>query len=190
VRTARRDGVWTQTADGQILSKYLNSFHFYLVDRMSSNFENTQQSIDPFPHDDVEPATSPPLRTPKAYLEWKGKEFPLFLGTNVVGKRQQYVNVWLAQNSVSDKHATIEIEEDGDGFLSVSLRDLLSTNGTFVQSPNPPSENESRDGLNTTVKMKNFVKVGDGRVSLSNGELMLSQLSFYSSSLCRYKHSS
>lgn len=67
-------------------------------------------------------------RVPFARMIWKGEEFDLYKGDNLIG-RDEVCEVVLDHKSISAKHAEIIINDE------VIIRDLRSANGTFVESP-------------------------------------------------------
>jgi DNA-binding winged helix-turn-helix (wHTH) protein len=73
-----------------------------------------------------EPAEAPPASA--CWLTWGNRTFQLSAGENVIG-RDPRCHVWLDAARVSRRHASIAVDPAGD---AVSLRDLASTNGTFV----------------------------------------------------------
>jgi DNA-binding winged helix-turn-helix (wHTH) protein len=76
------------------------------------------------------------------WVVWRGKTFPLSQGDNVIG-RDPRCSVWLDAPGVSRRHATIRIDEAN---RRVSVQDLESTNGTFVQGSRVRSEVPLTDG--------------------------------------------
>jgi DNA-binding winged helix-turn-helix (wHTH) protein len=76
------------------------------------------------------------------WVVFRKKTIPLSQGDNVIG-RDPRCGVWLDAPGVSRRHATIRIDEAN---RRVSLQDLESTNGTFVQGSPVRSEVPLADG--------------------------------------------
>jgi DNA-binding winged helix-turn-helix (wHTH) protein len=82
--------------------------------------------------------------TPRArmWLVSEQRTYALSSGENIVG-RDPHCEVWLDDDSVSRRHASVRISA-GDGVAM--LADLQSTNGTFVGRRRVTTENPLRDG--------------------------------------------
>ena len=85
----------------------------------------TQHIDDIYDSDDYDLAVSD--RGPVlAKLQWKGVDFDLYEGDNIVGRNEQKnLDVRLADDTVSDVHANLELDEDG----TCHCKDLASNNG-------------------------------------------------------------
>jgi len=62
------------------------------------------------------------------WVVWNGKAYPLAEGDNVIG-RDPRSDIWLDADGVSRRHAIIRVDSSN---RRVGLKDLGSTNGTFV----------------------------------------------------------
>jgi DNA-binding winged helix-turn-helix (wHTH) protein len=67
-------------------------------------------------------------RSPAAFVAFRGRDFPLHDGTNVLG-RDPSADAQIDDSTVSRRHALIAIREDG-----VIIEDLDSKNGTFINA--------------------------------------------------------
>jgi len=65
------------------------------------------------------------------WLVWKDRPIVLAPGDNIVG-RDAACGVWVDADAVSRRHARIRVPADGDE-RGVTIEDLSSTNGTYVQ---------------------------------------------------------
>ncbi len=65
-------------------------------------------------------------RSPAAFVVFRGSDFPLHEGTNILG-RDPSADVQIDDSTVSRRHAMIAIRDDG-----VIIEDLDSKNGTFL----------------------------------------------------------
>ena len=97
------------------------------------------------PADEVQEA--PALQAPLCWLVWRGRAFPLLPGDNLIG-RDPRCSIRLDAPGVSRRHAMICI--DGPG-RRAALRDLGSTNGTFVQRSRVRTELSLADRDRITV---------------------------------------
>ena len=106
-----------------------------------------------------------------AVLTWKDKQYKLYAGDNIVGRGKQ-CDVCIDHNTVSDTHCEIIISNG-----CAEVKDLRSSNGTFVEKMPPGSRNFSqiRKGqietlssgcairfgiIHCTFKMQNVVNTG------------------------------
>src|SRR5690606_9939688 len=96
------------------------------------------------------PAPSRPARPrrPRPSLEVDGRRIPLTAAVTTLG-RDQTADVVLGDPGVSRRHAEVRITHDGP-HLQVVLRDLGSTNGTYLNGDQVGSE-ELRDGDRMTM---------------------------------------
>jgi DNA-binding winged helix-turn-helix (wHTH) protein len=69
-----------------------------------------------------------PAAAASCWLVWGDRRFQLAEGENVIG-RDPRCQVWLDADRVSRRHASIVVDQEGS---AVRLRDLESTNGTFL----------------------------------------------------------
>ena len=76
-------------------------------------------------HTDEQPH---PAAAASCWLVWGDRRFQLAEGENVIG-RDPRCQVWLDADRVSRRHASIVVDQEGS---AVRLRDLESTNGTFL----------------------------------------------------------
>lgn len=72
------------------------------------------------------PVTTDEVRSPAAFVSFRGRDFPLHDGTNSLG-RDPSTDVQIDDSTVSRRHAVIAIRDD-----NVIIEDLDSKNGTFV----------------------------------------------------------
>ncbi len=83
---------------------------------------------------------APVMKRPLPRLvDVQGREFPLKLGENIVGR--EGADVMIPHNTVSRKHARIQVDESG----AVSMEDLGSTNGCRIAGAQIPKH--QRTGL-------------------------------------------
>src|SRR5262249_25589907 len=75
-----------------------------------------------------------------AFVVFRGRHLPLRPGINVLG-RDGIADVLIDDSTVSRKHATITIDSGG-----VTLEDLASKNGTFVDGARLDATARLRDG--------------------------------------------
>jgi hypothetical protein len=96
----------------------------------------------------VEPAHphSPPAQRP--WLDVDGDRYPLFAAITVLG-RDNTADIILDDPGISRRHTEIRVTSDGP-HLVASIRDLGSTNGTFVNSQRVTSQH-LRDGDRVNV---------------------------------------
>lgn len=80
------------------------------------------------------PAPPPPLADPasRPWLDVDGDTYPLLGALTVLG-RDASADITLEDPGISRKHAEIRVTYDGP-HLVISVRDLGSTNGTYVNS--------------------------------------------------------
>jgi len=93
---------------------------------------------------DLEPAPSErssPGST-RFWLMWNERAIVLAEGDNLIGRDPQ-CQVWLDASGVSRRHASVRIRGAGD---TVVLKDLGSTNGTFLRSSRVTSQEPLTDG--------------------------------------------
>ncbi|MFB9731671.1 FhaA domain-containing protein [Ornithinimicrobium kibberense] len=97
------------------------------------------------------PAPSRPARPrrPRPSLEVDGRRIPLTAAVTTLGRDQTTADVVLDDPGVSRRHAEVRITHDGP-HLQVVLRDLGSTNGTYLNGDQVGSE-ELRDGDRMTM---------------------------------------
>jgi DNA-binding winged helix-turn-helix (wHTH) protein len=76
------------------------------------------------------------------WLMWGDRRFQLAEGENVIG-RDPRCQVWLDAERVSRRHASILVDQEGS---STRLRDLESTNGTFLGRSQVVEPVELNDG--------------------------------------------
>jgi DNA-binding winged helix-turn-helix (wHTH) protein len=69
-----------------------------------------------------------PTAEASCWLVWGDRRFQLTVGENIVG-RDPRCHVWLDAERVSRRHAAILVDSDDN---AASVRDLNSTNGTFL----------------------------------------------------------
>ena len=84
-------------------------------------------------------------RISRCCLRWQDRTFTLSHGDNVIG-RDPRCDVWLDDDSVSRRHATIRVDED-----VAWLQDLESTNGTFRREQLITSSTALEDGDSVSV---------------------------------------
>lgn len=87
-------------------------------------------------------------RGPRAWLELDGRRFPLTAAVTTLG-RDPSADIVLDDPGVSRRHAEVRISNDGP-HLQVVVRDLGSTNGTYLNGDQVGSE-ELRDGDRLTM---------------------------------------
>jgi DNA-binding winged helix-turn-helix (wHTH) protein len=76
----------------------------------------------------------------RCWLSWKDRSFALTAGDNVIGRDPRSA-VWLDDESVSRRHALINVADDG-----ARVEDLESTNGTFLNRAPLDSATVLQDG--------------------------------------------
>lgn len=86
----------------------------------------------PEPQPGVPPAAPMPLEDPadRPWLECDGDHYPLLGALTVLG-RDPSADITLEDAGISRRHAEIRVTHDGPHF-AITVRDLGSTNGTFV----------------------------------------------------------
>jgi DNA-binding winged helix-turn-helix (wHTH) protein len=99
---------------------------------------------------DARPASSKPevdthseRRTP-FWLVWKGRPLLLSPGTLVIG-RDAACGVWVDEDGVSRKHARLHVPDEPSE-SGVTIEDLGSTNGTYVQGRRITGEASLKNG--------------------------------------------
>jgi len=70
-------------------------------------------------------------RVASCWLVWKERALPLIVGDNVIG-RDGSCAVWIDAGGVSRRHACLRVPAE-DSSETVTVEDLGSTNGTYVQ---------------------------------------------------------
>lgn len=95
-------------------------------------------------------APTPPPRRPanRPWLDIDGQRYPLLGAITVLG-RDDSADVVLDDPGISRRHSEIRVTSDGPHLLS-SLRDLHSTNGTYVNG-DPVTSRRLADGDRITV---------------------------------------
>ena len=79
----------------------------------------------------VEPPAPPPIDpTERPWLDCDGDHYPLLGALTVLG-RDPSADITLEDAGISRRHAEIRVTHDGPHF-AITVRDLGSTNGTFV----------------------------------------------------------
>jgi len=81
-----------------------------------------------------------PRATSKCWLVWNGRRLVLYEGENIVGRDPQS-SVWVDEPHVSGQHARITVSAG-----RVTVEDLGSTNGTFLQGSRVTSPQPLADG--------------------------------------------
>lgn len=83
-------------------------------------------------HEPVDPPQRPPRVNPadRPWLDIDGERYPLMGAMTIVG-RDDVVDIILDDPGISRRHSEIRVTHDGP-HLVTSIRDLDSTNGTFV----------------------------------------------------------
>lgn len=94
------------------------------------------------------PQSRPP-RPPKAWLEIDGRQHPLRRAVTTLG-RDGGVDVVLDDTGASRRHAEIRFTHDGPRSI-ISVRDLGSTNGTYVNGDAVTATQQLREGDRLTV---------------------------------------
>jgi hypothetical protein len=72
------------------------------------------------------PAKTDEGRSPAAFVAFRGRDFPLHDGGNILG-RDPSADVYIDDSTVSRRHALIDIRDD-----AVIIEDLSSKNGTYL----------------------------------------------------------
>lgn len=105
---------------------------------------------------EVHRAAPPPLPDPahRPWLELDGDTYPLLAAITVLG-RDSAADITLDDPGVSRRHAEIRVTHDGP-HLVMGLRDLGSTNGTYVNGERIASQRLS-DGDRVTVGRVSFI---------------------------------
>lgn len=103
---------------------------------------------------------TPPDPSTRPYLDVDGDTYPLLGAITVLG-RDTTADITLPDAGISRRHAEVRVTHDGP-HLVVSLRDLGSTNGTFVNGERIDSRRLS-DGDRVTVGRVSFVLRTRGR---------------------------
>jgi hypothetical protein len=93
-----------------------------------------------------------------ASLIWRGKEYELFEGENFIG-RDQVCEVAIDHKSVSSKHAEIIIRNN-----LVTIRDLRSVNGTYVEIPTNSNIYFKLNAVDNLRSLENGCRVRFGMV--------------------------
>ena len=88
--------------------------------------------------DDTEASAS--ARTSRCWLSWKDRSFALSAGDNIIGRDPRSA-VWLDDESVSRRHALINVDND-----VARVEDLESTNGTYLNRVALDSATVLQDG--------------------------------------------
>ena len=88
----------------------------------------------------VEADETAPRAAARSWLSLRERSFPLATGDNVIG-RDPRSEVWLDDESVSRRHALITVQDE-----VARLRDLDSTNGTFLNREPLGSATVLQDG--------------------------------------------
>jgi pSer/pThr/pTyr-binding forkhead associated (FHA) protein len=96
------------------------------------------------------PPAAPPRVNPadRPWLDVDGERYPLMGALTVLG-RDDTADIILDDPGISRRHSEIRVTNDGP-HLVASIRDLSSTNGTFVNSERITSQRLS-DGDRITV---------------------------------------
>ena len=99
------------------------------------------------------------------FFDMEGREFPLRLGKNTVGR--EGADVMLPDKTVSRRHALIMVEESG----AVWMEDTGSTNGTMKSDVPVPKHEKTylSDGIYVqfgSIRLKVVVPAGGGGVDL------------------------
>ena len=76
----------------------------------------------------------------RCWLSWKDRSFALSAGDNIIGRDPRSA-VWLDDESVSRRHALINVDDEG-----ARVEDLESTNGTFLNRAPLDSATALQDG--------------------------------------------
>lgn len=102
------------------------------------------------------PVVPPPLPDPanRPWLELDGDTYPLLAAITVLG-RDSGADITLDDPGVSRRHAELRVTHDGP-HLVVGLRDLGSTNGTYVNGERIASHRLG-DGDRVTVGRVSFI---------------------------------
>ena len=79
---------------------------------------------------------------PRAWLIGEQRTFLLSVGDTVIGRDPQ-CDIWLDDAGVSRRHACVRVSRDG---AAVTVRDLQSTNGTFVGGSGVSGEVQLKSG--------------------------------------------
>ncbi len=104
---------------------------------------------------DQEQGQEQPGPADNAWLEVGGVRHPLAAGTTVVGREHRDdVDLVFTDETMSRRHFELRLESDGPG-AGVTLRDLDSTNGTFVNGRRT-SEARLRDHDQVTAGRSSF----------------------------------
>lgn len=121
-----------------------------------------QPSMQPATAQPAAPAKPPrtPRRAPRPWLEIDGERYPLTTALTVIG-RDDSADIVLDDPGISRQHTEFRVTHDGP-HLIVSLRDLGSTNGTFVNG-DPVSRARLMDGDRVTVGRTTFTIHMGGR---------------------------
>lgn len=129
-----------------------------MLDRFSDG-DSDESSIN---EDDIFLSTQRPIL---GELIWKGKSFPLYDGDNLIG-RDNVCEVKIDHKSLSGKHAEILIAGSGSSSNCI-LRDLRSTNGTFLEYPKGSDKYQKLSVLNNGKLLEDGGKVRFGMISCS-----------------------
>lgn len=83
-----------------------------------------------------------PDRTLFCWVVWKDRTYQLAEGDNIIG-RDPRSDVWVDADGVSRRHAIVRVDSNN---RRVTLEDLGSTNGTFVERASVEGERALSDG--------------------------------------------
>lgn len=104
---------------------------------------------------EVPAGRTPRGRGPRPALEVDGRAVPLSAAVTTIGRDQQSADVVVDDPGVSRRHAEVRISHDGP-HLQVVLRDLGSTNGTYLNGEQVGDE-ELRDGDRITMGRSSLI---------------------------------
>lgn len=132
-----------------------------MLDRYSDSDGESQAN-----EDDIFLSTQRPV---VGELVWRGKSFPLYEGDNLIG-RDNVCEVKIDHKSISGKHAEILIQSTASSSSSsfagdCTLRDLRSSNGTFLEFPKGSDKYQKLSVLNNGKSLEDGGKVRFGMVS-------------------------